>query len=77
MQEFWTDGLASTAEQIIKAELADFHWDGRISERNLGAFESADEEEETFVRVVTIGYFHGRYYTAICIMNDARGGSIG
>ncbi len=71
-QEFGRDGLIATAARIIDAERADFHWDGRIAERNLGAFESFDEEEETFERVAVLGYFQGRYYIAICIVDGDR-----
>jgi len=71
-QEFGTDGSASTAAHIIDAERADFHWDGRIAERNLGAFESFDDEDGTFERVAILGYFHSRYYTAVCIVDEDR-----
>ncbi|HVA14046.1 MAG TPA: hypothetical protein VNF99_12400 [Stellaceae bacterium] len=71
-QAFGSDGLASTAARIIEAEQADFHWEGRIAEMNLGAFESFDEEDERFARVAILGYFHGNYYVAICIVDDER-----
>jgi hypothetical protein len=70
-QQLGRDGIIAIAERIIDAERADFHWDGRIAERNLGPFESFDEDE-TFERVAIIGYFHGRYYVAICIVDDDR-----
>lgn len=70
-QQLGRDGISAIAERIIEAERADFHWDGRIAEWNLGAFESFDEEE-MFERVVIIGYFHGRYYVAICVVDAER-----
>lgn len=71
-QEFGRDGLASTAARIIEAERADFHWDGRIAEMNLGAFESVGRQLGRFERVAILGYFRGHYYVATCIVDDAR-----
>ena len=65
------DGIVAIAERIIEAERADFHWDRRIGEWNLRPYESFDEEE-MFERVAIIGYFRGRYYVAICIVDDER-----
>lgn len=72
-QEFGTDGLMSNVERFIDAERADFHWDGRIAERNIGAYESLDDDEEhAFERVEIIGFFRGHYYTAICVVDAER-----
>lgn len=72
-QEFGRDGLMSNVERVIDAERADFHWDGRIAERNLGAYESLDDDnEDAFECVDIIGFFRGRYYTAICIVDADR-----
>src|SRR3546814_4542258 len=46
--EFGTDGIDAVVEHFIEAERADFHWDGRIAEMNLGAWESLDEKHEAF-----------------------------
>lgn len=73
-QECGPDGLMFNVERFIDAERADFHWDGRIAERNLGAYESLDDEEDdTLERVEIIGFFRGRYYTATCIVDAGRG----
>lgn len=71
-QEFGRDGILSIAERFIKAECADFHWDGRLAEMNLGAYESFDEEDEAFELVSIIGYFHNRYYVATCVVDAER-----
>lgn len=71
-EEFGGDGVHGLAERIIEAELADFHWDSRIAEMNLGAWESLDEENEAFERVAIIGYFRSRYYVATCIVDGDR-----
>lgn len=72
VQEFGRDGILSIAERFIEAERADFHWDGRLAEMNLGAYESFDDEDETFEIVSIIGYFHSRYYVATCVVDTER-----
>jgi hypothetical protein len=72
-EEFGVEGLMSNVARFIDAELADFHWDGRIAERNLGAYESLDDDgEDAFERVEIIGFFRGRYYTATCLVDAER-----
>lgn len=70
--EFGSDGIDAVVEHFIEAECADFHWDGRIAEMNLGAWESLDEEDEAFELVAIIGYFRSRYYVATCVVDGAR-----
>lgn len=67
--EFGTDGIDAIIEHFIAADWADFHWDGRLAEMNLGAWESVDEEDETSERVAILGYFRGRYYVATCLVD--------
>src|SRR3546814_578552 len=45
--EFGADGIDAVVEHFIVAERADFHWDGRLAEMNLGAWESLDERKST------------------------------
>ncbi len=71
-QEFGRNGILSIAERFIEAECADFHWDGRLAEMNLGAYESFDEKDEAFEIVSIIGYFHSRYYVATCVVDGER-----
>src|SRR3546814_9913947 len=71
-EEFGTDGLMSNVERFIEAERADFHWDGRLAEMNLGAYESFDEEGEAFELVSIVGYFRSRYYVATCVVDAER-----
>jgi len=54
-EEFSTEGLMSNVERFIEAERADFHWDGRLAEMNLGTYESVDDEDEAFQAVAIIG----------------------
>ena len=71
-QEFGRDGILYIAERFIEAERADFHWDGRLAEMNLGAYESLDDEDEAFEAVAIIGYFRRRYYVATCLVDGDR-----
>jgi len=71
-QEFGRDRILSIAERFIEAERADFHWDGRLAEMNLGAYESLDDEDEAFELVSIGGYFHTHYYVAICAVDAER-----
>ena len=70
--EFGTDGIDAVLEHFIEAERADFHWDGRVAEMNLGAWESLDDEDEAFERVEILGYFRRRYYVATCLVDRDR-----
>ena len=60
--EFGRDGLGAVVERFVAAELREFVWDGRIAERDLGAYESFDDDESEgsdLVRILSI--FRGRY----------------
>ncbi len=71
-EQFGPEGLMSNVERFIEAERADFHWDGRLAEMNLGAYASLDDEAEGFQRVSIIGYFRSRYYVATCVVDAER-----
>lgn len=72
-EEFGRDGILAIAERIIEAEYADFHWEGRVAEMNLGTCDSSeDDADEAFERVAIIGYFRGRYYVATCAVDAER-----
>jgi len=70
--EFGGDGIGATVERFIAAEQADFCWEGRFAEMNLGAFESLDNDEEDRERVAVLGYFRAQYYVATCIVDLER-----
>ena len=54
---------------ILAAEEADFHWDARLSERWVGAYYSADEDEIELDRVAIFGRIDGRWFAAISIID--------
>lgn len=59
-------------DTIINAELADFVWESRFVERDLGAWEGFDDDDESGETVQIIGYFRSRYIVATCIVDDNR-----
>jgi len=54
---------------LIAAERADFHWDARVAERHLGAYESSDEDEAERDCVAILGRLQGRWFSAICLVD--------
>ena len=72
MTEFGRDGIGTVIEKFIAAEQADFCWEGRFAEMNLGAFENFDSDEDGGQLVAVIGYFRSEYYVAICVVDAER-----
>lgn len=70
--EFGSDGIDAVVEHFIAAECADFHWDSRLAEMNLGAWEMLDDADEVVERVAVLGYFRSRYYVATCLVDGDR-----
>ena len=70
--EFGSDGIGAIVDRFIAAEQADFCWDGRFAEMNLGEFENVDDEYQGCERVAVLGYFHAQYYVATCIVDQER-----
>ena len=68
--EFGRGAAAALAERFIDAEGADFHWDARVRERLLGAYESLDDEEELLERFAVLGWLGDRYFVAVLIVDD-------
>ena len=55
--------------QIMASEEADFHWDARLSERWVGAYYRADEDDFELDRIAIVGRIDGRWFTAISIID--------
>lgn len=70
--EFGSDGIGAMVERFIAAERADFCWEGRFAEMNLGEFESLDDDEKHRELVAVLGYFRSQYYIATCIVDQER-----
>lgn len=54
---------------ILTAEEADFHWDARLSERWLGQYFNADDDEIELDRVAIVGRIDGRWFSATSIID--------
>ena len=54
---------------ILAAEEADFHWDARLSERWLGVYFSADEDDIDLDRVAIVGRIDGQWFAATSIID--------
>jgi hypothetical protein len=59
----------AVAAHFVDAEAADFHWQSRIDERHLGAFESDFDEDPALDRIAIVGRLRGAWFTAICIVD--------
>ena len=70
--EFGSDGIGAIVDKFIAAERADFCWEGRFAEMNLGEFDSLDDDEELRERVAVLGYFRAQYYVGTCIVDEER-----
>ena len=70
--EFGSDGIGAIVDRFIAAEQADFCWDGRFAEMNLGEFENVDDEYQGCERVAVLGYFRAQYYVATCVVDEER-----
>ena len=60
------DGIG---RHILAAEEADFHWDARLSERWLGAYWSADDDDIDLDRVAIVGRIDGQWFAATSIID--------
>ena len=70
--EFGTRAAEGLARQFLAAEDCDFHWDARIEERWLGAYESIDGQELELDRVAIYGILDGEWFMA-CLIVDGDG----
>lgn len=71
--EFGKGAGAALAERFLAAEDGDFHWEARIEERWLGAYESIDEEDCDLDRIAICGRLNGAWFVAQMIVDgDGR-----
>jgi len=71
--EYGRGESVAIAAHFLGAEWADFHWDSRVAERHLGAYESVDHEESELDRVAIMGRLQGTWFVATCLV-DGNGG---
>lgn len=67
--EFGRGAGEALAQRFLEAEAVDFHWDARVQERWIGAYESLDEEDLELDRVRIFGFLDGRWFVAAMIVD--------
>lgn len=67
--EFGQGAGEALAHRFLEAEESDFHWDARIQERWIGAYESLDDDEIELDRVKIFGRLDGRWFVAVMIVD--------
>ena len=67
--EFGRTESVAIAAHFLGAEWADFHWDSRVAERHLGAYESLDDEDSELDRVAIMGRLQGIWFVATCLVD--------
>jgi hypothetical protein len=67
--QFGSEGSVEIASEWLQAELADFHWDSRVDERWLGAYEGGEDDGEPLDRIAIVGRLGGVWFAAICIVD--------
>jgi hypothetical protein len=67
--EFGRGAGEALAQRFLEAEEVDFHWDARVEERWIGAYESADDEDFELDRVRIFGRLDGQWFVAVMIVD--------
>lgn len=67
--EFGRGAGEALAHRFLEAEAVDFHWDARLEERWVGAYESLEEDDVELDRVRIFGRLDGRWFVAVMIVN--------
>lgn len=67
--EFGTRAAEGLAQHFLEAEEVDFHWDTRVSERWLGAYDAQDDDEIELDRILILGFLDRRWFVATCIVD--------
>lgn len=66
---FGSAGIEDLAAHVLASERADFHWEARVRERYLGAYESLDGDEEALDRIAIMGLLQGRWFSGIALVD--------
>ena len=78
VEELRAEFGAIVADRIIEAEVLDFLWEGRISERYLGQHVAAIEEDdlpEDLSRVAVLSSIAGQWHVGLCLV-DGEGAPV-
>jgi hypothetical protein len=64
--EFGRGAAEGLAQRFLAAEECDLHWDARVEERWIGAYENDEIELD---RVAICGRIDGSWFAAVCIVD--------
>lgn len=68
--EFGRGAGEALAHRFLEAEEADFRWDARVEERWIGAYESADDDEDFELdRIAICGQLDGKWFCATMLVD--------
>lgn len=67
--EFGRGAGGALAHRFLEAEEVDFHWDARLDERWIGAYEGLEEDDVELDRVRIFGRLDGRWFVAVMIVD--------
>lgn len=68
-QEFGRGAGEALAHRFLEAEEVDFHWDARVRERWIGAYENPDDPEPELDRVAICGRLEGKWFCAVMLVD--------
>ena len=67
--EFGRGAGEALAHRFLEAEGADFHWEARIQERWIGAYDSPFDDEIELDRIRILGRLEGVWFVAMMIVD--------
>lgn len=67
--EFGRGAGEALAQRFLEAEEVDFHWDARLQERWIGAYEADVEDDVELDRIRIFGRLDGHWFVAMMIVD--------
>lgn len=67
--EFGRGAGEALAHRFLRAEEVDFHWDARVEERWIGAYESVDDDDFELDRIAICGRLDGIWFSATMLVD--------
>lgn len=67
--EFGRGAGEALAHRFLEAEDTDFHWEARVQERWIGAYDSEDDDDFELDRVRILGRLDGKWFVATMIVD--------
>lgn len=67
--EFGRGVGAALAHRFLDAEEADFHWDARVEERWIGAYEDIEDDGLALDRIAICGRLDGNWFCAVMLVD--------